>query len=80
LAQSQIYAVMTKDSRDSVYALTHGEIAQLVLDLRRQRENLDQQKNRLGLSSEATTALLEEIEDLRARADALQAPPSETKA
>lgn len=71
---------MTKDSRDSVYALTHGEIAQLVLDLRRQRENLEQQKNRLGLSSEATTALLEEIEDLRARAGALQAPPPETKA
>lgn len=70
---------MTKDSRDSVYALTHGEIAQLVIDLRHQREYLEQQKNHLGVSSKATAALLEEIEELRARADALQAPPPATK-
>ncbi len=70
---------MTKDSRDSVHALTHGEIAQLVIDLRRQRENLEQQKKHLSVSSEATAALLEEIEELRARADALQAPPPETQ-
>lgn len=70
---------MTSDSRDSIHALTHGEIAQLVLDLRRQRESLEQQKSHLTLSSEATAALLEEIEDLRTRAAALQARDLEPK-
>lgn len=70
---------MTNDSRDSVHALTHGEIAQLVLDLRRQRENLEQQKSHLSLSSEATAALLDEIEDLRVRAAALQTRASDAK-
>ena len=69
---------MTKDSRDSVHALTHGEIAQLVIDLRRQRENLEQQKNHLSVSSEATAALVE-IEELRACADALRVPSPENK-
>lgn len=70
---------MTKDSHDSVHALTHGEIAQLVIDLRRQRENLEQQKNHLSVSSEATAVLLKEIEELRTRADALQALSPSTK-
>lgn len=70
---------MTSDSRDSIHTLTHGEIAQLVLDLRRQREHLEQQKSDLSLSSETTAALLNEIEDLRTRAAALQERPVEPK-
>jgi Zn-dependent peptidase ImmA (M78 family) len=70
---------MTNNSRDSVHALTHGEIAKLVLDLRRQRENLERQKSHLSVSSEATAAILDEIEDLRARAAALQARAADPK-
>ena len=79
LLRWRIHADMTEDSRDSPHVLTHGEIEQLLTDLRRQRESLEQQKTHLSVSAEATAALVQKIEGLRARADTLQPRPPETK-
>lgn len=51
---------------------TRVEIADLIEDLRRQRQAVLEQKARTGDSAQTTATLVAKLEELRARARALQ--------
>ena len=68
---------MTRFSLSSPDAPSGSEIAAIAQDLRRQREDLQRQRLAAGASSATTAQLLEKIEELRRRSEALAAHDSQ---
>lgn len=68
---------MTRFSRPSSDTPSHSEITVIAEDLRRQRRDLQRQRLAARASSAMTAQLLEKIEELRRRSEALASHDTE---